>query len=939
MMRETRRSGAFDAVLLDELAQIAQARARKPAAAGSAPAPSEDAARCLAEASAAEREVTSAQPAASPADAWRLAQRMQLRGLAFSGGGIRSATFNLGVTQALCQGNLLRCFDYLSTVSGGGYIGSWLSAQLHQSHLSDESRTPRAAVEALERELTPLENGQPRAREAEAIGFLRQYSNYLTPRVGLLSTDSLAAIANYVRNVLLIQTIVVALLLAVLALPRVLYAGAAYVESIAGIVGAVLLTLSAAAIGVNLRAPKDSSRAKTAFVIAFVVVPAVLGAFFVAIDLTLPKPLFENVHEQLAARFGGIPGAVSWAACLAAMYGAVSAIVALLPSEKRETPLRWLALMSVAGIIAGAVGGAGLWALWNAMQDMSPHAARWLAVSLAPFAVLYVLGLMIVVHLGLIGRLFDYQVHEWWARDGAWIIGVSIGVGGTFAIAVYGPALVVYARDAIVYAGGPVWLLTTLWGVLAGKSAGTSGKDSAAQTPNGAVKVSWTERLLPLAPYIFILGLALILSYALYAMLEGDRVGTAHEVLGRMAATPAGKSAAALAAFIGVFVLFAWRVDINLFSLHNFYRNRLTRCYLGAARAVARTRRPHPFTGFDSADDFRLAELVARDGTVQRPFHILNAAINMSAGSNLAWQQRKAGSFFFTPRHCGYQLPPSGDPDEVAGGFVRTSDYMPSKSAFGPADDNGPMLGSVVAVSGAAASPNWGFHTSTAVAFLLTLFNVRLGRWCPNTARTTVAQYQSPTFGGGLLLQELFGWTDEKSSYVYLSDGGHFENLGVYELVRRRCSVILVGDCGQDIPMRFDDLADALRKCYTDFGVRIDLDVGPTARLSDKGMERFSKESIIEGSIHYPARGSAPAFTGRIFLVKPTLRDVIYSAAPDVRNYALSNDDFPQQSTADQFFDEAQFESYRKLGYLIGSELLNRTAEGGTPVKDLLGCY
>jgi hypothetical protein len=318
----------------------------------------------------------------------------------------------------------------------------------------------------------------------------------------------------------------------------------------------------------------------------------------------------------------------------------------------------------------------------------------------------------------------------------------------------------------------------------------------------------------------------------------------------------------------------------------------------------------------------RLAGLVAGDGTVQRPYHILNTALNMSAGENLAWQQRKAGAFFFTPRHCGFQLPASGDPDDVFGGFVPTRDYMHSASAFGPTRDEGPMLGSVVAVSGAAASPNWGFHTSTAVAFLLTLFNVRLGRWCPNTARRKVEPYQSPTFGGGLLLQELFGMTDAQSKYVYLSDGGHFDNLGIYELVRRRCSVIVVGDCGQDIPMRFDDLADTLRKCYTDFGACIDLDVGPAARLTDKGMERFCKESVLQGTIRYPTVGNAPGFTGRIFLVKPTLRDNIYGQAPDVRNYALANDDFPQQSTVDQFFDEAQFESYRRLGYLIGSELV-----------------
>jgi len=265
---------------------------------------------------------------------------------------------------------------------------------------------------------------------------------------------------------------------------------------------------------------------------------------------------------------------------------------------------------------------------------------------------------------------------------------------------------------------------------------------------------------------------------------------------------------------------------------------------------------------------------------------------------------------------------------------------MHTASAFGPTHDSSPMLGSVVATSGAAASPNWGFHTSTAVAFLLTLFNVRLGRWCANPFYKRMPHWQSPTFGGGLLLQELFASTDECSKWVYLSDGGHFENLAIYELVRRRVKVILVGDCGQDaLPMRFDDLGDAVRKCYTDFGVRIVLDVDPLNTLSAEGARRFSQAQVVAGKIYYPACGGAPAFEGTLFLVKPTLAASLFQEAPDVRNYALANAEFPQQTTTDQWFDEAQFEAYRKLGYLIGRRhlLAGKDLDGNT-LQDLLAC-
>jgi hypothetical protein len=180
-------------------------------------------------------------------------------GLAFSGGGIRSATFNLGVLQALAKLKLLREVDYLSTVSGGGYIGSWLSALiLRKRQRIEELRfcgrerrileqvesgaateatseeiqalTARAAsieqeaLEAVERELAGEE-------EPPAIGFLRSYSNYLTPRAGLFSTDTLAAVANLLRNVYLNQAALIALLIALLLVPRLI------VEGLDGLVG------------------------------------------------------------------------------------------------------------------------------------------------------------------------------------------------------------------------------------------------------------------------------------------------------------------------------------------------------------------------------------------------------------------------------------------------------------------------------------------------------------------------------------------------------------------------------------------------------------------------------------------------------------------------------------------------------------------------------
>jgi hypothetical protein len=898
----------------------------------------------------------------SLADTWRRSEKLGLKGLALSGGGIRSATFSLGVIQALCESKVLREFDYLSTVSGGGYIGSWLSAQIYH-------RFPSGRVEGIESLLNPTTSpgGPPKAEEDASIGFLREYSNYLTPRVGLLSTDTLAAISAYVRNFTLIQAIFIALIVVVLMLPRLVFLGAHCLLQgnppmcLPGVPGVVLLALSVAGIVSNLRAKQTSRCAKTSFVLAAVILPGVLASFLFAIEMTNSRGIVKDWKVG------------NWIIFFTVFYALVASV---LPAQDRYPdsgqthnaassmararkkpvvpPLKRFAII-LAGSLAGATGGVLLFLLHQGISGVEinhgQEQALWFAVSIAPFLILQIFALTIVLHLGLVGRIFDYDVHEWWARYGGWLLAVTVGIGGIFTAGTYGAALVVYGGAWLTFAGGPGWLVVSLWGVIKGASKKTDGMHG-----------SWTEHLLVVVPYVFIVGLLVTVSYGIYRLLPVDETTTLtvalsswqppkpdfvqaiNEVSTRL--TQQGNHAVklpwyspgtVLIVFLSIFAvggILAWRVDINLFSLYNFYRNRLTRCYLGASRAAQGRRHPHPFTGFDIDDDLPLDHLAAngKRDFAQRPYHIINTSLNMTSGENLAWQQRKAASFFFSPLYCGFHLPRAVETGEYAGGFVETRQYMRGTHTFGPLDDLGPMLGGAVAVSGAAVSPNSGFHTDPGVAFLLTLFNVRLGRWCPNPALRHMPRRSSPGFGGALYLNELFGAADSTSSYVYLSDGGHFDNLGVYELVRRRTSLIVLCDCGEDASLQFDDLADTIRKCSADFGVDIVIDVDPLRRESCDRPPPFSAGHIAEGVIRYPSlKGSASdakPFEGKLILIKPTLTKEIYECASDLRNYALVEPAFPQQSTVDQWFNEAQFESYRKLGYLIGRHLLTN------PLKD-----
>lgn len=211
-------------------------------------------------------------------------------------------------------------------------------------------------------------------------------------------------------------------------------------------------------------------------------------------------------------------------------------------------------------------------------------------------------------------------------------------------------------------------------------------------------------------------------------------------------------------------------------------------------------------------------------------------------------------------------------------------------------------------ISGAAASPNMGFYSSTPVAFLMTVFNVRLGQWLGNPRHRRTSRRATPYLGLWCLVNELLAGTDDKAAYVYLSDGGHFENMGMYELVKRRCGLIIVCDAEADDQYRFGGLGNAIRKCRIDLGIDVVLDV-TDIKPAKKG--KPSKKHYAVGQIHYE-NVDLKAPTGTIIYFKASLTG---DEPADVKNYAKTHDTFPHESAADQWFSESQFESYRVLGY------------------------
>lgn len=292
-------------------------------------------------------------------------------------------------------------------------------------------------------------------------------------------------------------------------------------------------------------------------------------------------------------------------------------------------------------------------------------------------------------------------------------------------------------------------------------------------------------------------------------------------------------------------------------------------------------------------------------------------------------------AFTITPLACGSALldrfdghRPSQEPPTPSGAYVRSALYAGSEPDLDPSQ-TGISLATAMTISGAAASPSMGYHTSTATSILMTLLNVRLGAWLPNPANKTLSSSamlkSHPANALMPLFDEMLGRTDQYKDYVYLSDGGHFENLGIYEMIRRRCRYIVVSDAGCDPRCHFEDLGNAVRKVFIDQGVRIEFqDVEIDARGSDK-----AKLAYAIGRITYPEKDrDGREEQGVILYLKPSF---LGGAPMDVRAYAEANGEFPHQSTGDQWFSESQFESYRRLGEHLMDELFGKELPGGGP--------
>ncbi|HZT61168.1 MAG TPA: patatin-like phospholipase family protein, partial [Pyrinomonadaceae bacterium] len=356
--------------------------------------------------------------------------------LCFSGGGIRSATFGLGVLQGLARRGLLTEFDYLSTVSGGGYLGGWFSAWLKR----ESERSGKSAPDALkdiQAELTtpPAPKLQP---EPETVRHLRSYSNYMSPRLGLLSADTWTLVAIYFRNLFLIQLVLVPLIFGVLVVPRLSLAVARWsggkdwttlaywvavvfgVTAIAFIIANRPSVADARPSGLDASRLSKKYRAEWWFIILCVVPLLVLASMITTYWAWLRAP----VDQLRLPPFGDIHNAFSFAFFGLLLYVGAYVVAQILLVRK------FLLAEPVFAALTGIIGGLLTYLVAANVFDnpvvKDAEAATVLSTSLyvcfaAPiFLILFLTASTLFV--GFASRKTTDADREWLARAGAWVL-------------------------------------------------------------------------------------------------------------------------------------------------------------------------------------------------------------------------------------------------------------------------------------------------------------------------------------------------------------------------------------------------------------------------------------------------------------------------------------------------------------------------------------
>lgn len=895
-------------------------------------------------------------------------------GLALSGGGIRSATFSLGVLQALARKRLLQRFDYLSTVSGGSYIGCYFGSlflpetlRQHQNR-KPEKREFEAACESAYAAIVEASAGADATEKtaaaadskghwsgAASITWLRENGRYLTPGG---AGDLLFAIAMQIRNWFAVQYVVgIAMLFSLLSFATARAWMTAHWQ-VWRVVERGFLP------GPGDMIYWSPGWALVGAVALIFVVPPGLAYWFVHTREKRDALSWVPLWHEIAALFGvlltlcwayavievrGIAGSLGefaqlpFAFWMAAGYVVVSiiSIACFLAGwclEKRslteqglQSPsaryraelaslrtrftqwLRWTfqLLLIAAGLATLGTIGQTLYAyLYPQQGSLTAHLLHLLAAIAA-------LSASVVAAARQVFKLTGSKKSEKYPMIPVDLIA---GVAAVVLLLLTGTVWSTLVQSALWTGGPPPALPHEIGGAAAGPYAQWGRINEIIVSAWGIPGTSWSVLISPSGGQTVLAFEPVVLSLG-WITLTWVAVGF-------------------------LFVTTGWFLNfLNMSSLHQLYAARLTRAYLGATNRERFGSKPLPVTAPVASDAIGPEEYYHED--LIAPVHLLNVTINRTRPMNteLVQRHRRGVPMSLGPRHTLV----NGIVLRREASAASTLTLNSSASFFGTQHKPGEQLhtedlslGDWCAISGAAFSTGLGIRTSLGLSLLAGLANVRLGYWWNARAHLPESSWKRVFAAYRYLWGELMAdFKGTELPYWFLTDGGHFENTAAYELIRRRVGIIVMCDNGCDPEYGFEDLGNLARKIRMDFGaqmcelsaeqLRQIMPTGPSGSGQSAAADLFS---TADGFASKRGRKGKCAllfkitYTGSpdhslLIVLKPNM---IADVPVDVEQYAWANSAFPNQTTLDQFFDDAQWESYRMLGDCIATRVIDDDA-------------
>lgn len=871
-------------------------------------------------------------------------QASSLWGLALSGGGIRSATFGLGVLQAMARAKvpgirpastnekigdfLLPHFDYLSTVSGGGYIGAFYCSLFQGGRLrpyvdpssKTEIRQPDSTLVDAATNAFEVLRFEPPGRihsnvhydgtvdptsghaDATRVGdgptaWLRENGRYLTPSG---AGDLLYGIALAVRNWLSVHFVIGMPILFVLALMAV--------------INVSLRRFKFQWPGISEKLPEwtPSLWLLPVSILLLLVIPMGL-AFW----LFYSKKSAETDKCRL----------INWAftGCLALVAVMVGLIICLADYLPRN--LLWLFVLAVPVMVMAMLYAIGLYLHAVVMGSNTVRAFR---IKVTQYLAKSIYGML---GAGFLVAAFESSraLYEWFASS---------------------PLLSLTPAAALA---GIVWLTRAIAQLLDERV----GKKSLLSLPLPFLSMILGMAMLSLTVLSWGILLHWLLAVDCFWKCSYVDIWGTLMVLGAVACF-----ALVTSRFIGF---------LNLSSFQALYSARLTRAYLGASNGfrfkwLADAKERDEKLSVSEAlpgDDLTLEDYFGRN--TLGPLHLINVTLNLTSDmtGQLVQRDRKGLPLCIAPGSYS-----QGVVDEFGYSFIMDGEPRArtvKKGLFSEVDQP-LMLGHWIATSGAAFSTGLGRTTSLGTSLVCGLANIRLGTWWPanfeqddkprNQRTPLIDPWYAYCFPTSYYLYKEFTaqFHGLRAKYQYLSDGGHFENTGAYELLRpgRRLELIVLCDCGADPEYRFEDLANLIRLARLDLKLEIEADTGylrdsrfralksvlgvyedfltgDVLKQGEDGSKRADDQCALLFNVFNRDEDSDPRRLVCVLLViKP---NIITRLSDDVQFYSVTHPAFPNEPTIDQFFNESQFESYRQLGLNTGQLLFGtgRKRKNGKP--------